>query len=129
VTSGHADNVQPEAEFDWMKNLLKFVAASSEPQTTIHSPTASSFTASTPMEPDVDSETAVESATLASSVDSEYPNSQASEIDGLDDEDLTTSSTRATQHKKDSLSPSCRRQHNRRIYSILRTPLILYQGF
>lgn len=105
-TSADFDIAPSRAEFDWVENLLDFAATSREPETTIHSPTGSSSTMSTPPEPDADSETAANSA-LNSSTESEHPDSPAPESEGRDDvEGTATSSTGTGQRRDDSSSSS-----------------------
>jgi hypothetical protein len=89
--------MRPEAEFDWVENLLDFVATSAEPETSIRSRDDSS--ASTPLERDIDLGTEAETT--------EHPNSPASENESRDDiNDLDTSSTRTSQRQEDSSSSS-----------------------
>jgi hypothetical protein len=91
------DTMRPEAEFDWVENLLDFVATSAEPEASIRSRDDSS--ASTPLERDINLGTEAETT--------EHTNSSALENEGRDDiNDSDTSSTTTSQRQEGSSSSS-----------------------
>jgi hypothetical protein len=118
------DTMQPGAEFDWVENLLDFVATSGKPETLVRSRDGSSSTASTPLERDIDLGTDAETT--------KHSNSQASENERRDDiNGFATSSARTSQCQEDSSSSHHHRhrQHSRHIFSTLRTSPVVCQHF